>query len=104
MLSARTKGRFVEAMHLVQAEVKARHEHEDRAVLEMTIQDVVAVTAKWAQKVKDEAVEAGDEKKDESTVFSKVMAEALETMENGGIDVRWAYEQDDSFKISTHYR
>mgnify|MGYP006877406864 CR=1 FL=1 len=103
LLSARTKGQHVEAIEILQAEVKARHEREGRAVVEVVTKDLVAVADKWAEKVEQEKVGV-DDHNDDKGVFTEGMAEGLETTEDGGGYVGWAYEQDGKFKIGTHFK
>lgn len=102
-LSAKTKGQHVEAMEVLHNEVKARHGREGRAVVEVVTKDLVAATAKWAEKVEQETVEV-DNDNDDKGVFTKGMTEGLETTEDGGGHVGWAYEQDGKFKIGTHFK
>ncbi|EDU46410.1 hypothetical protein PtrSN002B_000646 [Pyrenophora tritici-repentis] len=102
-LSFKSQGRHLEAVELVQAEGNARCEGDESEVLEAVNADIVAATAKWAKNMEQEGVDVGDDKNGKGVLRGGVK-EDVEDTEDGGGHVGWAYEQDGSFKIGTHFR
>ncbi|KAI0583451.1 hypothetical protein TUN199_05733 [Pyrenophora tritici-repentis] len=102
-LSFKSQGRHLEAVELVQAEGNARCEGDESEVLGAVNADIVAATAKWAKNMEQEGVDVGDDKNGKGVLRGGVK-EDVEDTEDGGGHVGWAYEQDGSFKIGTHFR